>query len=119
MKQCKHPTSKKTRDGNVCSLCGIPWRSAFLATLDSKTKKVWITFPSVHGNGGWCGDKVLSSPQGMQLKRALKIDPEKKYNVYEDWDSYGTLGAIRISVKPDSNASIYYWDGDSRQWVRH
>lgn len=81
-------------------------------------RKVWITQPQPHGNGGWCGDKVLSSPRGMQLRRALKIDPVAKYGIYQDWYEYGTLGATRISFRPDSNKSICYWNDNDKQWVK-
>lgn len=81
-------------------------------------RKVWIVSPHCHGNGGWCGQSVLSSKRGMQLQRAVKINPSVKYDVYEDWFEFGRLGATRICFKPDANKSLYYWQSDEKRWIK-
>lgn len=73
-------------------------------------RKVWIIEPYVHGNGGWYGWKILSSEKGMQLKRALSIDPYTKYDLWSRYEEYGDLGAIRICYKKDPNRAIYYFN---------
>ena len=75
--------------------------------------------PLVHGNGGWYGMDILSSKRGMQLGAALKIkNPDKKYDVYNDWYDVGHLGAIRICYKPDANYALYYFNGADYRWEK-
>ncbi len=116
-RKCKHSKSILTRDdGKECVSCGWIWRvmKRRMKRLD-KRRRVWITQPLVHGNGGWYGDKNLSETS-MPLHKALAINPESRFNVYQSWQEYGRLGATRISTKPDSNKAIYYWHSEEQRW---
>lgn len=112
-KKCKHKAILTRDDGRECVSCGRIWRKKRMGKYD-KRRRVWITQPLVHGNGGWYGDQVLAG--SMPLHKALAINPESRFDVYQDWGEYGRLGATRISIKPDSNKSIYYWNGEEKRW---
>ena len=116
--KCKHLESTINRDGKECRACGLGWRFVIAKKRmkkRDKRRRVWITQPQVHGNGGWCGDTILSE-SSMPLHKALAINPESRFDIYQDWREYGRLGATRISTKPDSNKGIYYWHGDDQRW---
>lgn len=81
-------------------------------------RKVWIIQPLVHGNGGWYGSQRLSSKRGMQLNRALKINPFDRYDTYNDYYHTSNLGAPRICISQDVNKSLYYYDGEENRWTK-
>jgi hypothetical protein len=81
-------------------------------------RKVWIVQPHCHGNGGWYGYKTLSSKRGMQLKRALKINPFTEYDAYNDYDHTGRLGAPRICFSEDPNRSLFLFNGNDMRWEK-
>ena len=78
---------------------------------------VWITKPECHGNGGWSGDNILSSKDGIVLEKALKINPFITFDIYDNWMFEGKLGAVRICNKPNSNYAIYWWNGEEKRWI--
>jgi len=81
-------------------------------------RKVWIIKPYCHGNGGWYGWGMLSSKRGMQLRRALKVNPLVKYDLYNDHQDVGTLSAVLICFKPEPNSSLFRFHGGNYRWEK-
>lgn len=69
------------------------------------TNPVFVIIPSCHGNGGWCGYRLLAI---MDLQDALSI--ENPNNFFDE--------EIRICYKNNPNSALYVFNRYDCQWEK-
>ena len=69
-------------------------------------KTVYVVVPVEHGNGGWCGSRVLKT---CQLRTALRVDPVKRF-LYGYFEPHWINTSVRICLDKNPNTPIYIWD---------
>ena len=68
--------------------------------------------PEEHGNGGWCGWKVLAH---VTPKWMLSRDPVKTYLGGEYNPTFGSR--LRLCKTKNANDAVYIYDHENRQWL--
>lgn len=79
------------------------------------TNPVFVIIPSCHGNGGWCGYRLLAI---MDLKDALKIQNPNNFFDEEWCGGWGSLEWIRICYKNNPNSALYVFNRYDCQWEK-
>lgn len=82
---------------------------------NTSCEKVYITHPSKHGNGGWCGDSVLLE---TTLEKALRLTPKDIDDDFDYDETEFNNYDFYISSEPNSNKMIYKWNNYDCRWEK-